>query len=116
MVVALMEGMMIIALLHDHFDASHLVDVTAEMQTRGAPEIRAVWLEGHAVWAAIEGCHRLRAAHALGLRPVIIPVEYSETVTVGDLGLDADCRGDDTVADLVDRCYEREWLTWEDED
>lgn len=70
-----------IALVHAHFDADHLEAVKAEMQTRGAPVIRAVWMEVYGTWVALEGCHRIRAAHALGLTPVIDEVEYSDELT-----------------------------------
>jgi hypothetical protein len=57
-----------IALLHNHFDFGHLTSVMREMQTLGAPQIRVVHVEGD-LYQAIEGCHRLRAAAALGLQP-----------------------------------------------
>lgn len=70
-----------IALIHAHFDAKHLEAVKAEMQTLGAPVIRAVWMECYNVWVALEGCHRIRAAAALGLVPAIDEVEYSDDIT-----------------------------------
>ena len=74
-----------IALVHEHFDQAHLEKVKAEMLVLGAPVIRAVWMEVYGVWAALEGCHRIRSAAELGLVPVIEEVEYSdETVTLGD--------------------------------
>ena len=76
------ESSMRVALVHEHFDADHLEAVKAQMLTLGAPRIRAVWMEVYGVWAALEGCHRLRAAHALGLEPVIDEVEYSDELTV----------------------------------
>ena len=90
-----------IALIHKHFDQAHLDAVIGEMQTLGAPTIKAVWLECHGVWAALEGCHRIRAAAALGLAPEIEEVEYSEDVTLVSLGLD--CEDDTaTVASVAD--------------
>lgn len=47
------------------------------MRVRGAPTIRAVWMPVYGHWAALEGCHRIRAAKALGLTPEIEEVEYS---------------------------------------
>ena len=96
-----------IALSHDHFDAAHLAAVKAEMQTLGSPVIRAVRMECWGIWVALEGCHRIRAAKELGLLPVIYEVEYSDTVTTDDLGLDMG--GDSwTVAELADRGNETE--------
>lgn len=90
-----------IALVHDHYDAAHLVAVKSAMQALGAPTIHAVWMECWGVWAALEGCHRLRAAYDLGLVPQIEAVAYCETTTLADLGLD----GDYTVADIADDAY-----------
>lgn len=75
-----------IALLHKHYDANHLATVTAEMQTLGAPKIKAVWMPNWDMWVALEGCHRLRAAHALGLTPEIEEVEYSDEMIAMDNG------------------------------
>jgi hypothetical protein len=90
-----------IALLHKHFDQAHLDAVKAEMQILGLPSIKAVWLECHGVWAALEGCHRIRAAADLGLEPEIEEVEYCEETTLVSLGLD--CQDHDiTVANVAD--------------
>lgn len=72
-----------IAIPHKHYDIEHLAAVAAEMAVMGAPSIRAVWLECHGIWAAIEGCHRLRAAAAMGMAPEIISVEYSDEEAPG---------------------------------
>lgn len=77
-----------IVLAHDHFGTDHLAKVQSEMVELGAPTIRAVWMEGNQEWIALEGCHRLRAAHALGLTPEIDPVEWSDEVTTEDIGTD----------------------------
>ena len=65
------------------------------------------------MWAAIEGCHRIRAAHALGIVPVIEPIEYDDVcdmdLTDPRLGLDMDNPGS-TVAWLVDDCYRRTYF------
>lgn len=71
-----------IALFHKHYNQKHLDAVRAEMLTLGAPKIRCIWDAAHEVWLAVEGCHRLRAAHDLGIEPVIIDVTENETVTV----------------------------------
>lgn len=90
-----------IALMHKHYDVQHLADVVAQMQVMGAPTIKAVWLECHGVWAALEGCHRIRAAAKLGLAVEIDEVEYDDGVTLVELGLD--CQDPTiTVADVAD--------------
>lgn len=76
---------MYIILPHDHYDADHLAAVKAEMQVRGAPVIKAVSLDGDALYAALEGAHRIRAAHALGLTPVIDVIEWSDTATTDEV-------------------------------
>jgi hypothetical protein len=77
-----------VILVHSHYDAAHLAAVQAEMLTLGAPAIRGVFFEeGCDVWVALEGCHRLRAAHALGLMPTMIEVEYDDTTTTEDIGI-----------------------------
>ena len=67
-----------IALVHAHFNYAHLETVKAEMGALGAPRIKAVYLAFCDTWAALEGCHRLRAAAALGLEPELLEVEYSD--------------------------------------
>jgi hypothetical protein len=67
-----------VALVHDHYDAAHLEAVKAEMATMGAPVIKAVYMECYDLYAALEGCHRIRAAKELGLVPIIDEVEYSD--------------------------------------
>jgi hypothetical protein len=92
-----------VALVHEHFDESHLAQVVEEMKQLGAPTIRAVWMECYNVWAALEGCHRLRAAHVLGITPEIDEVDYSEETTTADLGISDDFDGAVwTVAEIAD--------------
>lgn len=90
-----------IALIHNHFDEQHLKAVKAEMQVLGAPTIKAVWMECWGVWAALEGCHRIRAAADLGIVPEIVEVDYSDEMTTADIGVDL---GGDvwTIAELAD--------------
>lgn len=73
------------------------------MITLGAPKIKATWIECQGVWAALEGCHRIRAAKELDLEIIIEPIEYSDEITSADLGLDLQeiC----TVADICDEAY-----------
>lgn len=72
-----------IALVHKHFDEKHLEEVKSEMLTLGAPVIRAVWMECYGHYAAIEGCHRIRAAKELGLVPEIKEIEYIDEIADG---------------------------------
>lgn len=91
-----------IQLVHDHFDTEHLSAVMSEMRVMGAPTIKAVDI-GENVYAALEGCHRIRAAIELGLQPIIEEVEYSddsvETVVPGQF------QDDLNISNVVDRCH-----------
>ncbi|WP_164561986.1 hypothetical protein [Nitratidesulfovibrio vulgaris] len=91
-------------------DAAHLEQVVETMRTAGTPTIKAVWVEGYDAWVALEGSHRLAAAALLGLSPVIEEVEYSEDITLADLGCDDSDDGYD-VATICDRAYRRAHLT-----
>lgn len=86
-----------IALVHNHYDPDHLAAVIGEMMVLGAPTIKAVWMEVYNHWAALEGCHRIRAAKALGLTPEIEEVAYSDDPCDVD-GM--------TVAEVADRSRE----------
>lgn len=94
-----------IALVHDHFEQAHLDQVISTMKTMGAPVIKAVYLEYCDTWAALEGCHRLRAAEALGLTPEIDAVEFNDVTTVSDLGLDY--QDEFRVCEIVDGFHVR---------
>lgn len=50
--------------------AEHLEEVKAEMAVRGAPTIQVVDCGDY--YMALEGSHRLAAAHALGLEPSFV--------------------------------------------
>jgi hypothetical protein len=104
-------GKMKIALIHDHFEEAHLENIKAEMCKLGAPTIKAVWLEHLGAWAALEGCHRIRAAKKLGITPEIEEIEYSEDITTDDLDISEAFGGDVwTIASLVDDAHTREIL------
>jgi hypothetical protein len=75
-------------------DPAKLAAVIAEMRTLGAPTIRAVWTGDY--WLAIEGSHRLAAAHALGLTPEIDEIATTDEI---DHDLDLDSR---LVADIAE--------------
>lgn len=92
-----------IALLHGHYNEQHLEDVKKEMLTLGAPKIHAVWMECYDMYAALEGCHRIRAAKELGLTPVIIDVEYSDEMCSTIDGYDGE--EDYMISEICDDCY-----------
>jgi hypothetical protein len=86
---------MTVVLVHDHYDAEHLESVKNEMLTMGAPVIKAVWMDCYGHYAALEGCHRIRAAATLGLNPVIEEIEYNDDIVDG-------MDGEWTVAQIAD--------------
>lgn len=73
-----------IALVHRYYDPANLEEVKQIMQKRGAPTIQGVYSEKHKAWLAFEGCHRLRAAKQLGVKPFLLDVSKGvyETITV----------------------------------
>jgi hypothetical protein len=91
-----------IALLHAHFDDQHLSKIIEEMEKLGSPKIKAVWIEAYYHYAALEGCHRLRACEILGLTPEIEEIEYSDN-TLESLGLD--CKDGVTISEICDGSY-----------
>jgi hypothetical protein len=97
---------MTIAILHRHYDEQHLQHVTEQMQTLGAPTIKAVWMETWQMWVAMEGCHRLRAAHALGLTPVIEEIDYSDEMISMDDGDQV------SISAICDDAYNAQVLTF----
>jgi hypothetical protein len=74
------ENQMDIILYHKHYNKEHLNAVKAEMETLGAPTIKAIWSEVYGAWLAVEGCHRLRAAAELGITPNIDDVSEEDVV------------------------------------
>ena len=87
-----------IALVHKHFNEKHLEEVKTEMIKLGAPVIKAVWMECYGHYAALEGCHRIRAAKDLGLTPEIEEVEYSDELVDG-------MDGEWTISEIADDSY-----------
>lgn len=63
--------------LHWYFRPAHLERVIGEMRRLGPPRLKA-YFDGE-VWHCREGTHRLRAAKALGLAPVMVPVPWRRT-------------------------------------
>lgn len=99
-----------IILYHNHYDADHLAAVQSEMEALGAPTVQAIWLEAYGAWMALEGCHRLRAAQALGLTPEIIAVEWDGDRPVADYV--ADVRDEISIEQVTDDAHRREMLTF----
>jgi hypothetical protein len=58
---------------HEPYDDGHLGEVVAEMLLAGWPTIRVVAAPGG--YAALEGSHRLAAAHWLGLGVKLVELE-----------------------------------------
>jgi len=94
-----------INLLHNHYNEEKLSQVMDQMKKMGAPEIRAIWSEVHGEWMAVEGCHRLRAAAALGIQPVIINISDNETAIIQVDGEDVEIY----VADLAEEVETNLW-------
>ncbi len=61
-------------------EAQKLADVTKQMRSMGAPKIECVDCGDH--YIALEGSHRLAAAHALGLTPTLVIREQDETLDI----------------------------------
>ena len=61
-------------------DSDKLESVKAEMLSLGAPAIRVVDCGDH--YMALEGSHRLAAAYALGITPVLSVVEQDEQIDI----------------------------------
>lgn len=61
-------------------DTNKLATVTAEMRNLGAPEVRVVDCGDH--FMALEGSHRIAAAHALGIQPSLIVFSQDDMIDV----------------------------------
>ena len=101
-----------IILYHKHYDKNHLASVKNEMETLGAPEIKAIWSEVYGAWLAIEGCHRIRAAKELGITPTIIDVSDLETVAVQIDGEDVNVTVPELAIELTDDAYKSEMISF----
>lgn len=97
-----------VALIHSQYDEGHLEAVKADMIKMGAPIIKAVWMDHLDCYAALEGCHRIRAAKELGIVPVIDAIDYDDVCDVeaanGNLGLDLDNPGM-TYGEILDNAH-----------
>ena len=63
-------------------NADHLATVTAKMETLGAPTIRVVDCGDH--YIALEGSHRIAAAHALGMEPILEIYDQDDVIEIGE--------------------------------
>lgn len=61
---------------HWYYRPAHLEEVIEQMRVLGPPVLRACWDADAGGWYAQEGTHRLRAAKALGLVPVLVPMPW----------------------------------------
>ena len=91
---------MTVALVSNGFNKEKLEAVKKEMALLGAPVISAVWMEVYNCFAAMEGCHRIRAAKELGLTPIIKEIEYSDEMASTISGYDGD--EDYPISELCD--------------
>lgn len=103
-----------VMLYHKHFSAQHLDEVKQEMIKRGTPTIKAVWSEAYGMWMAIEGCHRIRAAKALGLTPVIKDVTNQKTVTIQMDGENKKIAVSALIEMLNDSAAKTDYIVFED--
>ena len=102
-----------IALYHKHYTEQHLAEVKTEMTKRGAPVIRAIWSECYGMWLAIEGCHRIRAAQELGLKPVIKDISKQKSAAVQIDGEMVKIEMDALSSDLEDGAWKATIITFE---
>lgn len=105
-----------IALYHNHYTEQHLEEVKAEMVKRGAPVIRAIWSEAYGMWMAVEGCHRIRAAKALGIVPVIKDISNSKTVIIQIDGCNEKVNVAQLAEELTDQAYKAEVISFGEEE
>lgn len=103
---------MLIALYHNDYDKEHLKKIIEKMKILGSPKIKAIWIEAYECWAALEGCHRIRAAKKLGLTPEIIEIKYDAKKTTIDIGMSPEDFGGDvmTMEELIKDTHKAEFL------
>ena len=90
-----------VILYHNHYDPDHLTMVEDQMKTLGAPEIVGIWMECWDCWVAVEGCHRLRAAAALGITPIMTEATSEFLEAAGE-----------TAEGATERATKRQMLTF----
>lgn len=67
-----------VVLIHKEYSQDYLLKVIEKMKELGVPMIRAFYDEFEDVYIAVEGCHRIRAAKALGIEPEWIILDLDE--------------------------------------
>lgn len=89
--------------IHGH-NERRVVEVIAEMQTRGAPTIRVV--DCGDSYMALEGTHRLEAAARLGIAPNFEVLAGDDLVEADSLDVDTLQAGESyTAAELASEFY-----------
>ena len=68
--------MVLVCPLHAYHRPEHVRAVAEQMRTLGPPVLRGYHDEHTGAWLMSEGTHRLRAALALGVAPVLVPVRW----------------------------------------
>ena len=101
-------------LVHEHYNPGHLENVKVQMTTLGAPVIHAVFVERVEAWVALEGCHRLRAAHDLGITPRIEEIDYSGNVLIREIVEDPNIKDDVSIDDYIDNLNDTIFLDFEE--
>jgi len=91
-----------LALAHGHYDAEHLESVKSAMTALGSPTLRAWYDAANGLYRLLEGCHRTRAAVALGLPVTLELVEWDDDPTL--LCDRTDLPGLDCASTLDDIC------------
>jgi hypothetical protein len=102
-----------IVLYHNHYNQDHLETVKTEMQNLGTPTIKAIWSEVYNMWMAVEGCHRIRAAKALGLTPEIDDISTQKTVIMQIDGEDQEVDISDLTEELTDAVWQATTIDFE---
>ena len=69
-------------------DAAHLEAVKNEMLVVGAPTIRCIMDPAYGVLVALEGSHRLTAAHQLGFMPTLQILDCGSLIARSEIDLD----------------------------
>lgn len=65
-------GIVIVCPLHWYFSEEHLAAVMTEMERCGPPMLRGHLDRASGVFLLREGTHRIRAAHRIGLVPILV--------------------------------------------
>lgn len=69
----------------------HLENVIADMRVMGSPVIRVISIDGR--YLALEGSHRLEAAHILQIAPTFVEIAEGDAVIDHDLDYDVTTAG-----------------------